>query len=321
MAQESLQTLQRTIWEARLPLEIRLASSECRSFDEADPYLIAYPRLSYLPLLLPRLHAFFSPSLIVDPETISPYSGYFTYDGVPLKWHLPLGLLYDIYILSTKDADAGTGTDNSNTSLPFKLTLHFNPPDPEKASMMAATPVVLHDSFINSVKEADFLRSGTAKPIMTLGAQESRALWTSTQDNDLSTFAKIHASLMPAPGQLRNIPLRVYLPSPADQDPTKGQVKVIQSSIPPTLAIASSQSTSTAAGLRAASGGGAGQAQTLGTALHQLIPSLFPSRRTPILATPLLHGAPIPMNASLEDLVRWGCYADGWLSVVVAMRG
>ncbi|EXJ96184.1 hypothetical protein A1O1_01310 [Capronia coronata CBS 617.96] len=309
MAQDTLQTLQRIVWEARMPLEIRLAASECRSFDEADPYLIAYPRLSYLPLLLPRLHAFFSAALIADADTVSPYAGYFTYDDVPLKWHLPVGLLYDIYVLSTRD----TGTDNASpSSLPFKLTLHFAL-DPQKPAM-PATPVVLHDSFINSVKEADFLRSGTAKPIMTLGAQESKALWTSTQDNDLSTFAKIHTSLMPSPGQLRNIPLRVYLPSPPDQDPSKAQIKVLQSRIPPTVASAGQ---STPAALR----GGGGQAQTLGTALHQLIPSLFPSRRTPILATPLLHGAPVPMNAHLEELLRWGCYADGWLSVVVAMRG
>jgi autophagy-related protein 5 len=231
-----------------------------------------------------------------------------------MKWHLPVGLLYDIYVLSTKDA----GADNSSspTTLPFRLTLHFVP-DPEKPTMHA-TPVVLHDSFINSVKEADFLRSGTAKPIMTLGAQESKALWTSTQDNDLPTFAKIHASLVPSPGQLRNIPLRVYLPSPPDEDPSKAQIKVLQSHIPPTLAIAGQNSP---AALRGGGGGGGGQPQTLGTALHQLIPSLFPSRRTPILATPLLHGAPVPMGAHLEELVRWGCYADGWLSVVVAMRG
>ncbi|EXJ79396.1 hypothetical protein A1O3_08898 [Capronia epimyces CBS 606.96] len=315
MAQDALETLQRIVWQARIPLEIRLAASECRSFNEADAYLIAYPRLSYLPLLLPKLHAFFSTSLIADPETVSPYTGYFTYDGVPLKWHLPVGLLYDIYVLSTRDA----GADNAApTSLPFRLTLHFAP-DPEKPTM-AATPVVLHDSFINSVKEADFLRSGTAKPIMTLGAQESRALWSSTQDNDLPTFAKIHAGLMPSPGQLRNIPLRVYLPSPPDQDPSKAQIKVLQSHIAPTVAIATQNSP---AALRGGTGGGAGpaQAQTLGTALHQLVPSLFPSRRTPILATPLLHGAPVPMSAHLEELVRWGCYADGWLSVVLAMRG
>jgi autophagy-related protein 5 len=261
--------------------------------------------------LLPRLHAFFADSLIADPETISPSAGYFTYDNVPLKWHLPLGLLYDVYVLSTQDA----GPDPlSPPPLPFKLTLHFTP-DPERPSVLDATPVVLHDAFINSVKEADFLRSGTAKPIMTLSAQESKALWTSTQDNDLATFSKIHGNLVPPPGQMRNIPLRVYLPSSPAQDPTKAQIKVLQSHIPPTT---TGVGPTSPAALRT---GSTAQPQTLGTALHQLIPSLFPSRRTPILATPLLHGTPVPMSAQLEELVRWACYADGWLSVVLAMRG
>jgi len=228
-----------------------------------------------------------------------------------LKWHLPLGLLYDVYVLSTQDA----GPEHASSApSPFSLTVHFAT-DPEKHSMPDATPVVVHDSFINSVKEADFLRSGTAKPIMTLSAQESKALWSSTQDNDLATFSKIHHALVPSAGQIRNIPLRVYLPSPPDQDPSRAQIKVVQSQIPPTVPASGQTSAAT---LR---GGAAGQPQTLGTALHQLVPTLFPSRRTPILATPLLHGAPVPMGSHLEELVRWACYADGWLSVVVAMRG
>jgi autophagy-related protein 5 len=272
---------------------------------------IALPRLSYLPLLLPRLHAFFADSMIAESGTLSPYAGYFTHDHVALKWHLPLGLLYDIYVASNQDA---RHDPSSLAPLPFKLTLHFSP-DPDKPSLPDASPVVLHDSFINSVKEADFLRSGTAKPIMTLSAQESKALWTSTQEGDLQTFSKIHHSLIPSPGQIRHIPLRLYLPSAPDEDPSKAQIRVLQSHVLPTVAAAAQ--TASPAALR---GGPMGQPQTLGTALHQMIPSLFPSRRTPILATPLLHGAPVPMTAHLEELLRWGGYADGWLSVVIAMR-
>ena len=280
----------------------------------ADTYScqIALPRLSYLPLLLPRLHAFFSNSLIADSEIVSPYSGQFTYDNVPLKWHLPLGLLYDVYVASTRD---NRQDPVPPAPLPFKLTLNFSP-EREKPMLLEASPLVLHDSFINSIKEADFLRSGTAKPIMTLSAQESQALWTSTQEGDLQTFSKIHGSLIPSPGQMRHVPLRLYLPTAPDQDPSKAQIKVLQSHISPIVAAVNQGSTPAA--LR---GSAAGQPQSLGTALHQLIPSLFPSRRTPILATPLLHGAAVPMSTHLEELVRWGCYADGWVSVVIAMRG
>lgn len=39
-SQASLATLQDKIWKARLPLEIRLSPSECRTYDQCDPYLV-----------------------------------------------------------------------------------------------------------------------------------------------------------------------------------------------------------------------------------------------------------------------------------------
>ena len=237
--------------------------------------------------------------------------GYFTYDGVPLKWHLPLGLLYDMYVMSVRDSSDQT---TSGPLVPFKLILYFKHNTASTAvNLISPDPITMHDSFINSVKEADFLRSGTAKPIMTLSAADSKALWSSTQETDLTTFAKIHQTLLPDPGQMRNIPLRLYLPSPPEQDPTAAQVRVLQFPVSPVTVAASP---SNAAQSRNAP---ALQPQTLGTTLHTLLPSLFPSRRTPILARPVLHGAQVPLSANMDDLVRWACYADGWLSMVVSI--
>ena len=242
---------------------------------------------------------------------------------MPLKWHLPVGLLYDIYALSSLDPDS-----NNPAPLPFKLVLGFSqstpsllttpgsPPTPIKPtlSFIPPTPPVVHDSFINAVKEADFLRSGTAKPIMSLSAADSKALWSSVQTYDQATYARILNSLLPPSGQFRNIPLRVYLPS--GPDGKEASIKVLQAHVPPTIAAGSSAPTS---GGRAGSTN-SGQPQTLGTALHTLLPNLFPSRRTPVLARPLLHGATVPMSSHLEELTRCAAYADGWLGVVVAMN-
>ena len=63
------------------------------------------------------------------------------------------------------------------------------------------------------------------------------------------------------------------------------------------------------------------QPHTLGTALNGVIPSIFPSRRNPILAQPVLHGAIVPMSAVLGDLGRAASYADGFLHVAVVMLG
>lgn len=244
---------------------------------------------------------------------------------MPLKWHLPVGLLYDIYALSSLDPDT-----NASAPLPFRLVLHFSttsssplatsasvsPPHQVKPvlNIISPTPLVLHDSFINAVKEADFLRSGTAKPIMSLSAADSKALWSSVQDHDRSTHSRVQNSLLPPSGQFRNIPLRVYLPS--GPNGKEASIKALQAHIPPIIA---SNTPSSTLGGRASSMG-PGQPQTLGTALHTLLPNLFPSRRTPVLARPVLHGAVVPMMSHLEELVRYAAYADGWLGVVIVMN-
>lgn len=215
--------------------------------------------------------------------------------------------------------------------------------------ILPQTLVSLHDAFINSTKEADFLRSGTAKPIMSLSAIESQNLWTATLANDLPTYAKIFASLLPGAGTSstqmawRNIPLRIYLPATADSDgpdthanesddkvnddktgkeTPRSQIRVLQAQVPPLISNSGSVTSSTSAQTVHLRGGqGASVPQTLGMALHTLLPSLFPSRRTPILAKPLLHGAVVPMNASLEELASKACYADGWVNVVIAVTG
>jgi len=63
------------------------------------------------------------------------------------------------------------------------------------------------------------------------------------------------------------------------------------------------------------------QPQTIGSVLHSLLPNLFPSKRTPILAKPVLHGAVLPMSAPIEEVVRSSAYCDGWVSIVVSMVG
>ena len=110
--------------------------------------------------------------------------------------------------------------------------------------------------------------------------------------------------------ELRHIPIKIYLPTSASQqasdtisEDTKqaGHIRVVQSLVP----------------LQQHSR----QPQTLGTALNSILPTIFPSRRNPLLAQPVLHGAVVPMGAHLEDFGRAVAYADGFLHVGVVMLG
>ena len=39
---KDLRSLQEEVWKGSLPLEIRLVASECRIYDQADPYFVLF---------------------------------------------------------------------------------------------------------------------------------------------------------------------------------------------------------------------------------------------------------------------------------------
>lgn len=92
---------------------------------------------------------------------------------------------------------------------------------------------------------------------------------------------------------------------------------MVQSPIPPSIPASSMQSSQ----MLTSRASPTTQTQTVGTLLHTLLPNLFPSRRTPVLAKPVLHGAVIPMSAPIEEVVRSSAYGDGWAYLVVRMMG
>ncbi|KAF3808769.1 Autophagy-related protein 5 [Colletotrichum gloeosporioides] len=251
------------------------------------PLITSLPRFSYLALLVPRCSAFFRSQVSA-----------FHHEELLLR-NLPLGLLVDLY----------------QPSLPWRLTVS----DGDSWD--------IGDTFLNCVKEADFVRYGNAKRIMSLSKADTSTLWNAVQDNDYASFQKINAILLNAPTPLRHIPLRVYIPSsppggptsssssggasPQPQPPAQqaepaaaGVFKVLQALVSPTVP-----------------GGGVrgNTRQTLGQALRAHLPTLFPSSRDPVLANVVLHGSPVPFSAPLEDLMREAAYPDGWLCVTVVL--
>lgn len=130
--------------------------------------------------------------------------------------------------------------------------------------------------------------------------------WPEQLVDNFSTFNSINQKLLHAQGAaLRHVPIRIYLPSSApvsgDSEPSPGSLRVVQSLIAPSLA--------------------SREPHTLGHALHDLLPSLFPSKRTVVLARAVLHGAVLPLTAPVEEMMRGAAYADGWVHLNVVMMG
>ncbi|KAL2889656.1 Autophagy protein 5 [Ceratocystis lukuohia] len=237
------------------------------------PFVISVPRFSYLALLLPRLSVFFQRSC-----------SSFHHETLLLR-NLPLGLLADLY----------------QPALPWRLTVH------DGVSWDIA------DTFLNSVKEADFVRHGNANQIMKMSKDHTTALWAAVRDNDLAAFTKVNQILLNAPTALRHVPIRIYVPTTTASQPipkppdatagnaatTAGTFKVVQTLIPSTTPDR--------------------RPQTLGTALKNVLPALFPSSRDPIHGEVIMHGAPVPFAAPVGELMKEAAYPDGWICLVVQL--
>ncbi|KAI8629931.1 autophagy protein Apg5-domain-containing protein [Xylariaceae sp. FL1651] len=225
------------------------------------PFVTAVPRFSYLALLLPRLSAYFG----------LPCSS-FHHEDVLLR-NLAVGLLVDLY----------------QPTLPWRLVVGDG------------VSWDIGDTFLNSAKEADFVRNGNAQQIMSLSKENTTALWNAVQDNDYTSFNKVNSRLLNTSRGLKNVPIRVYIPtSPNDiagGNSPAGAFKVVQSLVQPRINDRTPQ--------------------TVGAALRNLLPQLFPSSRDPVLAAAILHGSRVPFGAPLEELMREAAYPDGWLCLVV----
>ncbi|KAJ4265386.1 autophagy protein 5 [Fusarium torreyae] len=227
------------------------------------PFITSIPRFSYLALLIPRLSTFFS----------SPCSS-FHFEDVPLR-NLAVGLLVDLY----------------QPSLPWRLTVNDG------------VGWDIADTFLNCVKEADFIRNGNANQIMKMSKGNTTQLWNAVIDNDHSSFNRINSRLLNAPTALKHVPIRIYIPTTTALDSSTpapsehATFKVIQSLVP---AVSSDR-----------------RPKLLGQALKEMLPGLFPSSRDPILAKVVMHGAGVPFDAPLEELMREAAYPDGWLCLVV----
>ncbi|KAF9730764.1 hypothetical protein PMIN06_007132 [Paraphaeosphaeria minitans] len=317
--------LRERVWSASIPLEISLHTADCASYD-APPYLVHVPRLSYLAFLLPKLHAFFYTSLIYP--SVTPTEAWLDYEHVPLKWHYPLGLLYDLYSGAEPAPSHDTSAEHAQVpshedeeTPPWKLTLHFSSYPEDQLVQLDAQEKHIHDLFINNVKEADFLRNGTGKTVMSLSKEDSEQLWEGVKQRDFKRFTRVNNKFLnPQGATLRHVPMRLYLPHAAS--PQAGH---LVSSSPHVQEVGTYEKGVITGSVRVVQGlvplsSSSRQRQTVGTALHTLLPNLFRNTRGPcLIAAPVLHGAILPLDAGLEELIRTTTYVDGWLHIAFVM--
>jgi autophagy-related protein 5 len=121
-------------------------------------YQISVPRLSNLSSLLPRLHTFFSPSLI-NPSVAS-HSAWLSFENVALKYHYPVGLLYDLFSgaapANPDDDGIDDGDGSGEEALPWRLVVSYSRFPEDQLMGLDREGKVVRDCYVNGVKEVSF---------------------------------------------------------------------------------------------------------------------------------------------------------------------
>lgn len=195
----------------------------------------------------------------------------------------PIGLSYDL--LTGLDP---TQREDSESPV-WTLVLHSKN-YPSEYVLRLDSEQTLADLWLQQTKESCFVRDGNANAIMGLSTESTAELWNAVRTHSFQQFWAIADRFLgPSLTSLKSVPIKVYLPV---------SNRVLQAVVPPSTD---------------------GQAQTVGTALHTHMPDLFPSRRTCVLARPLLHGVVLPMQAPLAQLLPVAMYLDGFLHITILM--
>lgn len=186
----------RQVWDTQLPLCLRLARGEVATLHEPDALFVSMSRLSYLPLLANRLLRQFRPFI---PTTAHDGADlWFEFAGQPLKAHLPVGVLWDLF--SARDAPP----------LPWTLTVHFAD-FPHEALLRCNSRAAVETLFRSAVKEADALKhSGSV--VASLQKHETTQLWQSLALGKFDDFWAVNERLMARldDKHFRCVPFRLY---------------------------------------------------------------------------------------------------------------
>ncbi|KIL68948.1 hypothetical protein M378DRAFT_120231, partial [Amanita muscaria Koide BX008] len=324
----------RLSWEGSVPLEIRVDSKELPANSDRglESYYMQAPRVSYLPLLMPEIRKYLMEVVFDEAagKVLKEEDWWFeTEEGTTLKWHWPIGLIYDNHVISSSLRVPGSNP----TSLvnPLRLILHLASPPTDKL-LLNPSAEGCKQAFMGQLKEADFIRWGNTKRMTGLRKADQDGMWEGIREHNFEEYWRVASKVTPTVGSarsqspspspltmhsrppsvdhaaapekdgaynVRSVPVRLYLPDGP----------VIQDLVPPTL--------------------DDGTNHTLHHYLSSHVPLLFPPKspmspkRTNVFldqAYVLIQGVAAPLEAEMAWLGACLAGADGWVNVCVGIR-
>lgn len=172
----------REVWDGKLPTAFTLSSDEVVTSLPPETYYLMLPRNSYFPLATEKVKKHFSKFIAnEDDSTI-----WFSFEGTPLKLHLPIGVIYDqLKMDPSKLPFLGP---------PWKLTVHFSN-FPQEDLLKITTKDEVEKQFMSCVKEADQFKHG-GRIMSTMQKKDHHQLWLGLANDKFDQFWAVNRRLM-----------------------------------------------------------------------------------------------------------------------------
>eukprot|EP00013_Stygamoeba_regulata_P021314 CAMPEP_0177661708 /NCGR_PEP_ID=MMETSP0447-20121125/18853_1 /TAXON_ID=0 /ORGANISM="Stygamoeba regulata, Strain BSH-02190019" /LENGTH=363 /DNA_ID=CAMNT_0019167129 /DNA_START=31 /DNA_END=1122 /DNA_ORIENTATION=+ len=301
--------ISRQVWEGALPLVFRLRRAEVCALQSPHAVYVMASRGTYLPLLMAEFRQHFAQA--VSPENRD-QEMWVEAEGVPLRWHLPLGVLYDqlcggtspigsaTVSASTSAASSGSTDTMASSSLdippagatllsghlPWELTVRFAG-FPSSRILHCPSLRTVEQHFMNVLKQANYIKFGNGSGVNSLTSSQQIQLWQAVSKGDFDSYLEVNDRLWPS--QVKHLPIRVL---------RRNSLPTVQLPFEPYRVD--------------------GQENTVAGALHLVDSALFPD---PCACgsdwNVLVHGIAIPLETPLLWLCRNLSYPDNFVYIVL----
>ncbi|CRK97994.1 CLUMA_CG011363, isoform A [Clunio marinus] len=177
----------KVMWEGKIPVKFITEDDH----DDQDSYFLMVPRVSYFPLVTDKVKKHFQRYIENEENEV-----WLSYNEIPLKWHFPIGLLFDL--LATDD------------SLPWQIKVNFKK-FPEDVLFKCSNKDVVESHFMSCLKEADALKH-KGQVISQMQKKDHKTLFLGLLNDKFDQFWAVNRRLMESAEQegFKHIPLRCY---------------------------------------------------------------------------------------------------------------
>lgn len=183
----------REVWDGRLPVCFQLAPAEVHTMQQPDDYYLMVPRQTYFPLVSDKVKKHFARYIQPDLQDAELW---LEFNGMPLKWHYPVGVLFDLCAY--------------DSLLPWNITVRFQR-FPENELLHCSSREVVESHFMTAIKEADALKH-RSHIINGMQKKDHNQLWQGLQNDKFDQFWMVNRKLMEHVNDelFRYIPFKVY---------------------------------------------------------------------------------------------------------------